>query len=215
MDEILKEKLNSALNNSKDALGELSKVVKNISKDMAESTKGKGGSIKDSSGELFKGILTGLKDVGKNSIEFVGAAGSGLIQGVSEANKENKEKKEAANEEQTELKDVVKNVTKVVADNSREQGQNLKDTSGEFFKGILGGLKNVGSDSVELVKAASSGFVEGIKESDQDENATKSLFTSLGSSIKNLGEAGVHVSAETAKTVVNTINDLVSTDKKK
>lgn len=98
------------------------------------------------------------------------------------------------------IKGIVKNVTKEVMSNSKESSENLKKTSDELFKDILKSLKDVGKDSYDLMKSASAGFVEGVKESSNEENNLfKATMASVGTTLKSLGEAGAIITQDTAK----------------
>ena len=96
-----------------------------------------------------------------------------------------------------EMKEVIKNITKEVAEKSKIEGEDLQKSTTELFSEIGANLKNVGKSSAEFVQAAFSGVLEGVKESaSADNNHFKSLFSSLGSVLKNLGAAGYFVSKE-------------------
>lgn len=114
------------------------------------------------------------------------------------------------------LKHVVKNITKDVVEKSKNNESDLKENSEQLLKELLMTLKSLGKDSIELIKAATSGVIEGVKESaNKDNNFVGSFFSALGSSLKSLGEAGVYVTTESAKSLYSMVNNEISKHKEK
>lgn len=112
------------------------------------------------------------------------------------------------------VKGIVKNITKEVMSNSKESSENLKKSSDELFKDVLKSLKDMGKDSYDLLKSASAGFVEGVKESNTEENSLiKSTVASMGTTLKSLGEAGAIVTKDTAKKLTEAIEAMAAKKK--
>ena len=112
------------------------------------------------------------------------------------------------------LKEITKNITKEVVEKSETQGTDVKNSAGKLFKDIINSLGELGKDTFEYLKAATSGFKEGLKESSTEEkNLVKGLGASIASSLKNLGEAGIHVTKETAKNLSSVIENLFKKNK--
>ncbi len=112
------------------------------------------------------------------------------------------------------LKEITKNITKEVLKKSETQGEDVKKSSGKLFKDIVNALGELGKDTFEYLKAATSGFKDGLKESSTDENnLLKGLQESLGESLKNIGEAGIYVTKETAKNLTNVVENLFKKNK--
>ncbi|OHD11285.1 MAG: hypothetical protein A2086_12855 [Spirochaetes bacterium GWD1_27_9] len=108
---------------------------------------------------------------------------------------------------------IVKNITKEVVEKSKAQGDDLKTTTGDFFKEVINSLSKVGKGGVEFIKAAGEGFKEGVKEStDGDKNLIKETGEALGEGLKSLAEVGIYVTHETVKNLSSVIENLFKTE---
>lgn len=107
------------------------------------------------------------------------------------------------------IQSVIKNITKEVMEKSKGSGEDLKATSSELFKEIMNSLSAVGKGTTAFVKAASEGFVDGIKESTNgDKNLLQDAGKAIGESLKALTDAGIYVTHETAKNLSSVIENL-------
>lgn len=112
------------------------------------------------------------------------------------------------------LKEISKNITKEVLAKSKTQGEDVKKSANKVFQDIINSLGILGKDTYEYLKAAAGGFKEGLKESStEDNNLVKALGSSVLDSLKNLGDAGIYVTKETAKNLSIVIQGMF--DKKK
>lgn len=112
--------------------------------------------------------------------------------------------------------EIVKNITKEVVAKSKAEGSDLKKTAGELFKEIINTLGELGKGSFELLKAAGSGFMEGLKESGKEENnLLKHAGKSILDGLKSLGGAGLYVTKETAKNLKETADSMIKKAKEK
>jgi ElaB/YqjD/DUF883 family membrane-anchored ribosome-binding protein len=111
------------------------------------------------------------------------------------------------------IQGIVKNITKEVMEKSKTQGEDLKQTSGELYKEIVDRMGKLGKSSYEFIKAASQGFMDGIKESNTDEkNLLKDTSQAIKESLKSFADAGVYVTKETAKNISAVIEGLFKKD---
>lgn len=85
MDEQLKKRLKEAMDCGKEAVGEMKKVIQNISKEMTEKATAEGEDPHKTASELFEEVTANLKELGKTSFEFTQAAFSGIIAGMKES----------------------------------------------------------------------------------------------------------------------------------
>jgi len=100
------------------------------------------------------------------------------------------------------IEEIVKNITKEVMEKSKTQGEDLKVSSKELFHEIMKNMEKVGKNSVEFMKAASSGFMEGLKVSQTGEkNLVKDAADAIGESVKSLAGAGLYVTKDTVANV--------------
>ncbi len=107
------------------------------------------------------------------------------------------------------IQGIIKNITKDVMEKSKDSGEDLKITSSELFKEIVNSLSKVGKGTFEFLKAASDGFVEGVKASTNgDKNLVQDAGKSLGESLKALTDAGIYVTQETAKNIGSILENL-------
>ena len=114
------------------------------------------------------------------------------------------------------LKEISKNITKEVLEKSKTQGDDVKKSAAKLFKDIMSALGELGKDTFEYLKAAASGFKEGLKDSStEDNNLLKGLGSSLMDGLKNIGEAGVYVTKESAKNLSQVIENLFKKNKDK
>ncbi len=112
------------------------------------------------------------------------------------------------------LKEIIKNITKDMAEKSKVEGEDLKNSANNLFKNVVNSLGALGKDSAKYLKAAASGIKEGLKESSNaDNNLLKSLGTSMMDSLKNLGDAGIFVTKETAKNLSMLVDDFFKKNK--
>lgn len=112
------------------------------------------------------------------------------------------------------LKEITKNITKEVMEKSKVQQEDVKKSASKLFKDIVNSLGALGKDTFEYLKAAASGFKEGLKESrTEDNDFVKGLGNALLDSLKNLGEAGVYVTKESAKNLSGIIENLFKKEK--
>jgi hypothetical protein len=104
------------------------------------------------------------------------------------------------------IQGIIKNITKEVMEKSKSQGDDLKVVSGDLFKEVVNQLGKFGKSSFEFIKAASQGFMEGIKESNTgDKNLMKDASTAVGDSLKSFANAGMYVTKETVKNISSLI----------
>jgi hypothetical protein len=107
------------------------------------------------------------------------------------------------------IQGIIKNITKEVMVKSKTQGDDLKVTSGDLFKEIVNQLGKFGKSSFEFIKAASQGFMEGVKESNTgDKNLIKDASGAVGESLKSFANAGLYVTKETVKNISSLIDGL-------
>ena len=112
------------------------------------------------------------------------------------------------------IQGIIKKVTKEVMEKSKSQGEDLKVTSGELFKEIITQLGKFGKSSFEFIKAASQGFMDGIKESNTgDKNLVKDASSAAGESLKSFANAGLYVTKETVKNVASLIEGFFKKEK--
>jgi ElaB/YqjD/DUF883 family membrane-anchored ribosome-binding protein len=112
------------------------------------------------------------------------------------------------------LQGIIKNITKEAMEKSKKEGQDVKASAQNLFKEIINALGVLGKDTKNYLAAALKGVKEGLKESSTPENnLVKALGSSLLDSIKNLGEAGVFVTKETAKNLASLIDDFFKKNK--
>lgn len=112
------------------------------------------------------------------------------------------------------LKEIMKNITKEMVANTKDESDEVKNNANTLFKDVVGNLKSLGKGSFEYLKAATKGINEGLKESGKaDNNLLKGLGSSMLDSIKNLGSAGAFVTKETAKNLGSVIENLFKKDK--
>ena len=112
------------------------------------------------------------------------------------------------------LRKITKKITKEIIKESKDQGEDVKKSAGNFFKEIVNALGELGKDTFEYLKAASIGFKEGLKESSaKDNNLLKELNSAMLDSLKNLGEAGIYVTKETAKNLFSIVENMLKKDK--
>jgi hypothetical protein len=107
------------------------------------------------------------------------------------------------------IQGIIKNVTKKVMEQSKTQGTDLKQTSGELFNEIVSQLGNFGKSSYEFIKAASQGFMDGVKDSKTgDKNLINDASQAIGESLKSFANAGMYVTKETVKNIGTLIDGL-------
>ncbi len=108
----------------------------------------------------------------------------------------------------TNLKAIIKNITKDAMEKSQKEGEDVKTSAQNLFKEIVNALGVLGKDTKNYLAAAMEGVKEGLKESStQDNNLIKALGSSLLDSLKNLGDAGIYVTKETAKNLSTLIEE--------
>lgn len=113
-----------------------------------------------------------------------------------------REAMESSKDAVEDMKLIIKNITKEIALQSKENGEDLQKTAQELFEEIAVNLKSLGKNSVDFLKAAFNGVMEGIKESVEGENnLAASLFGSLNRALQHLGEAGIYVAKESLKSL--------------
>ena len=107
-----------------------------------------------------------------------------------------------------------KKITKEVIEKSKTEGQDVKTSANKLFKDIFNALGELGKDTAKYLKAAAKGIKDGIKDSSvEDNNLIKALGNSMLDSLKNLGEAGIYVTKETAKNLIHVIDDFFKKNK--
>jgi len=112
------------------------------------------------------------------------------------------------------LRDIIKNITKEVVAKSKTEGEDVKASANNLLKDIINSLGELGKDAAKYLKAAAIGFKEGLKESStEDNNIVKALGSAMLDSLKNLGEAGIFVTKETAKNLASVIEDFFKKNK--
>ena len=85
MNEKLKEDLKKAAESGKDALVNVKEIIKNITKEVMEKSKDEGKDLKTTAGNLFKEIIKALGLLGKDTFEYLKAAGKGFKEGLKES----------------------------------------------------------------------------------------------------------------------------------
>lgn len=88
MDEELKEKLKNAMESGKDAVGEMKEVIKGISREVGLKSQEEGKDVQKAASELLTEIGSNLKALGKNSIEYMQAVFSGVLEGLKESDED-------------------------------------------------------------------------------------------------------------------------------